>query len=256
MATCDNISFIIEEKELMVEEQLIISETDALLDEVFLGPKKKKKKNKDKEYQEIDENQTTTEEKEISEMFDLKQKKRKKDKKDKSKDENVNENKYYEDYDPPNYTYEMLLNHLYLNFQNDNIHIVRTKNSIKLPIVQRLGSKKTGWINFKECCTSIGREQINIINYLISELSAEANIDGNGILVIRGIYNQKNIENLLRKFIVNYVQCSVCKSLETNTRKDSNTRLNFLECSACKSTRALQQIIGNKIGSKNTKTND
>jgi translation initiation factor 2 subunit 2 len=256
MTTCDNISFIIEEKKLMPEEQVIISKTDAILVDSFIDSKKKKKKNKDKEHQEIDENQITNEEQEIADMFDLKQKKRKKDKKDKSKDETVNENKYSEDYDPPNYTYEILLNQLYLNFQHNNINVVKTKNSLKLPIVNRLGSKKTGWLNFKDCCASIGREQTSIINYLTGELSTEANMDGNGILVIRGIYNQKNIENLLRKFIINYVQCSVCKSLETNTRKDSNSRINFLECLACKSTRALQQIIANKAGSKNTKIND
>lgn len=218
MTTCENITFIIEEK---------------------------------------NESQMATEEQEIAEMFDLKQKKRKKDKKDKSKDEKLNENKYSEDYDPPNYSYEMLLNQIYLNFQDNNINVVKTKNSLKLPIVNRLGSKKTGWLNFKDCCSSIGREQTNIINYLTNELSTEANIDGNGILIIRGIYNQKNIENLLRKFIINYVQCSICKSLETHTRKDSNTRITFLECSPCKSTRALQQItIINKCRSKNVKTND
>jgi len=259
MTTTENISFIIEEKEILAEEKKPnILEEEIILDELFSGSKKKKKKDKEKyKTEDTVENQIsqiTSEDQELLDMFDLKLKKRKKDKKekDKEKDDILTLNKFSDNYEPPTYTYETLLNRLYTNFQDDNIHIVKTKNTLKLPIVHRISSKKTGWVNFKECCTSIGREQTNILNYLISELSTEANIDGNGVLLIRGIYNQKNIENVLRKFIINFVQCNVCKSLETNNKKDSNTRLNFLECSACKSRRSLPQIInGYKAGSKN-----
>jgi translation initiation factor 2 subunit 2 len=98
-----------------------------------------------------------------------------------------------------------------------------------------LVSKKTGWINFNECCSSIGRGNSLIINYLTNELSTQASIDGNSVLSIRGIYTQKNIENVLRKFVINFVQCSFCKSLDTVNRKEQSTRINFLDCNACKS---------------------
>jgi translation initiation factor 2 subunit 2 len=258
MTTCEHISLIIEEREILIEDKSNVSERDILLDELSSNTKKKKKKTKDAdkiENEEIQTIQISIEEKEIADMFDLKHKKRKKDKKDKDKD--IIQNKYYEDYDPPNYNYETLLHKLYSHFQDDNINVIKTKNTLKLPLVHRFGSKKTGWINFKECCTSIDREQTTIINYLISELSTEANLDGNGILLIKGIYNQKNIENILRKFIINFVQCSVCKSLETKNRKDSAKRLTFLECLSCKSTRVLPQIItGHKSVSKNEKISD
>ena len=261
MTTCENISFIIEDKEPLVQEKSNISGEDILLNEIFSGSKKKKKKDKDKnkiENEEIEIIKTPTEEQEILDMFNLKLKKHKKEKKD--KDLKDKQNKYYEDYedyDPPNYTYEMLLNKLYLNFQDNDINTIKTRNTLKLPMIHRFGSKKTGWINFKECCASIDREQTYIINYLTSELSTQANLDGNGILLIKGIYNQKNIENVLRKFIVNFVQCSACKSLETKNKKDSLKRVNFLECCSCKSTRTLPQIItGYNAINKNIKISD
>ena len=246
MTTCENISFTIEEKKITHEEDKCNnSETDILLDDLFSSSKKKKKKDKNEkdklDNEKIQCVEITSDELQLADMFDLKLKKRKKDKlKDNAK---LILNDYVDDYEPPSYTYDMLLNKLYTHFQDDNVYVVKTKNTLKLPIVHRVSSKKTGWVNFKECCTSIGREQTNILNYLISELSTEANIDTNGVLLIKGIYNQKNIENILRKFIVNFVQCNVCKSLETNSKRDSNTRLNFLECSACKSRRSLPQII-------------
>ena len=53
-----------------------------------------------------------------------------------------------------------------------------------------------------------------------------------------GILNEKRC----KKFIISYVQCSICKSLETYIRRDSANRLSFLECLSCKSNRALSQI--------------
>jgi hypothetical protein len=156
MTTCENISFNIEEKEILLEENPNISEADNLLNEIFSGPKKKKKKDKDNDNEKIQTLQITSEEQELADMFDLNLKKRKKDKKDKLKD---NAKLILNDYDPPSYTYDMLLNKLYTHFQEDNIHIVKTKNTLKLPLVHRFGSKKTGWINFRECCKSIDRQQ-------------------------------------------------------------------------------------------------
>jgi translation initiation factor 2 subunit 2 len=256
MTACENISFTIQEKKILSEDEIPnISEPDILLDGLFSGQKKKKKKDK-LDNQEIPAVQITCEEQEIVDMFNLKLKKRKKDKNDKDKDKDKDKlvlNKYLEVHDPPTYTYETLLNRLYTNFQDENGQIVKTKNTIKLPIIHRFGSKKTGWVNFRDCCNSIDREPTNIINYLINELSTEANVDGNGVLLIKGIYNQKNIENVLRKFVINFVQCSICKSLETRIRKDSAKRINFLECSSCKSSRSLPQIVPgyNKGESKN-----
>jgi translation initiation factor 2 subunit 2 len=256
MVTDENISDIIQEKESLIDNQEINNSEKDLMDGVF-SAKKKKKKNKDKD-NDNDNNNTENniilkkeipqEEQELLDMFDLKLKKHKKDKekhKEKNKDNSIIKDPLRDgqEYDPPIYTYQNLLQILYSKFTDNNIEIKKSKNSLKLPIVQRLGSKRTGWINFKECCTSIGREESNIINYLISELSTEANIDGKNVLLIKGIYTQKNIENILRKFIVAFVQCSICKSLETINKRDNNNRINFLECLSCKSTRALQQII-------------
>lgn len=190
----------------------------------------------------------------LLEEFNLKLKKKKK--KDKNKEKDIEEKIILDDYDPPSYPYKILLIRLYDNFEDKGKQEIK-KTTIKIPITHRLGSKKTGWTNFKECCNCLNRDTCHLQTFITNELSTECNIDGNGYLVVKGLYNQKNIELVLRKYIISYVQCSLCKSLETSIRKDSVTRLSFLDCNSCKSNRSLQQInIGYKSGRKLVKIND
>lgn len=235
MSSLENINIKIEELE---QPQSIIDDPDnidEILSDMFSMPKKKKKKDKDKI--ELDPN-INQDDIDLIDEFNLKLKKKKK--KDKTKE--IEEKKLPEDYDPPTYTYQFLLNKLYDHFEDKGKPEIKQKNTIKMPTIQRMSSKKTGWINFKDCCSNLNRDLAHLQSFVVSELSTECNIDGNGFLILKGIYNQKNIEIVLRKYVVSYVQCSICKSLETSVRKDSVTRLNFLDCNSCKSNRALQQI--------------
>lgn len=243
MNSSENITISIEEldkSEIYLSNEKNVDET---LDDIFSISKKKKKKSKDDENIKNKELEVLTEEQNLLAEFDLNLKEKKKKKKDKKNLENSEKQIFQsEDYDPPIYSYIFLLNRLYDNFTDKENSEIHKKNTIKMPNVQRMSSKKTGWMNFKECCSSLNRDITHLQSFVINELSAECNIDGNGFLIIKGIYNQKNIENVLRKYVVSYVQCLVCKSLETMNRKDTSTRISFLECTSCKSNRALQQI--------------
>ena len=53
----------------------------------------------------------------------------------------------------------------------------------------------------------------------MAELGTEGSIDGNQRLVIRGKYVPKYIESLLRKYIVEYVTCKMCRSANTTLTK-------------------------------------
>ena len=190
---------------------------------------------------------------EIKDLFSNKKKKKKvKNLTDNVSSEKINEEKFEEknDFtnlenlpccDPPEYTYLFLLNRIYENLDGGNTS-TRNKFIIKMPIVQRLGAKKTGWINFIECAKNLNRESEHLKCFILSELSTEASIDGNGYLLLRGIFNQKTIESLLRKYTIAYVQCTVCKGLDTSIQKNNITRLNFLVCSTCKSSQSIQPI--------------
>ena len=65
-------------------------------------------------------------------------------------------------------------------------------------------------------------------------------MDGNQRLVIKGRFQQKQIETVLKKYIVEYVTCKICKSAETLLSKEN--RLYFVQCQTCGSTRSVGAI--------------
>lgn len=65
-------------------------------------------------------------------------------------------------------------------------------------------------------------------------------IDGNNQLIIKGRFQQKQIENVLRRYIKEYVTCHTCRSPNTLLQKDF--RLFFLQCEACGSRCSVASI--------------
>ena len=141
------------------------------------------------------------------------------------------------------YTYTELLDRLLYTIQTHNPHLVEKKRrNIKPPQLTLLSSKKTLWVNFQEICTMMQRDSQHVYAFFMAELGTEGSIDGNQRLVIRGKYVPKYIESLLRKYVVEYVTCEMCRSPNTSLEKDSHSRLYFLHCNDCGSRRSVAPI--------------
>lgn len=54
----------------------------------------------------------------------------------------------------------------------------------------------------------------------------------------------KQIENLFRKYIIEFVQCQICKRQNTELVKDEKMRLWTLQCKNCKCSRTVPTIKG------------
>uniref|UniRef100_A0AAQ5XAC6 Eukaryotic translation initiation factor 2 subunit 2 n=1 Tax=Amphiprion ocellaris TaxID=80972 RepID=A0AAQ5XAC6_AMPOC len=122
------------------------------------------------------------------------------------------------------YTYDELLNRVFNIMREKNPDMVageKRKFVMKPPQVVRVGTKKTSFVNFTDIC-KLG------------------SIDGNNQLVIKGRFQQKQIENVLRRYIKEYVTCHTCRSPETILQKD--TRLYFLQCETCHSRCSVASI--------------
>merc|ERR1712226_103868 len=141
------------------------------------------------------------------------------------------------------YTYEELLDRVVNVLQANNPDLVEKKRrNIKPPQLTLLSSKKTLWINFQEICSMMQRPPDHVYQFFMAELGTEGSIDGNQRLVIRGKYVPKYIESLLRKYVVEYVTCQMCRSPNTDLEKDSGSRLYFCKCRDCGSSRSVAQI--------------
>ena len=142
-----------------------------------------------------------------------------------------------------NYEYAKLLQRV-----SDFIHAKdperdgKKRTTMKPPVLMRVGTKKTLWANFQDECRDMRRSPEHVYQFFMAELGTEGSIDGNQRLVIRGKYVPKYIESLLRKYIVEYVTCKMCRSPNTTLTKDSVSRLYFMHCQDCGSSRSVAPI--------------
>ena len=140
------------------------------------------------------------------------------------------------------YTYQELLGRIFrtLRLQNPALSGEKKKYTMVPPVVQRDGSKKTVFANVIEICKRMHRQPDHVIQYLFTELGTTGSVDGSQRLVIRGRFQPKQIENVLRRYIVEYVTCKTCRSPNTLLTKEN--RIYFMTCEACGSQRSVSAI--------------
>jgi len=132
------------------------------------------------------------------------------------------------------YSYDELLTRVFGIMREKNPGFeegYKVKFKLSPPQVGRAGSKKTAFANFPEICKQLKRTPKHLLAFLLAELGTSGSVDGNNQLIIKGRFQQKHIESVLRKYIKEYVTCHTCHAAETELQKD--TRLFFLQCLTC-----------------------
>ncbi|KAK4144309.1 putative eukaryotic translation initiation factor 2 subunit beta [Dichotomopilus funicola] len=140
--------------------------------------------------------------------------------------------------------YDPLLSRFFaLLAQKNPDHASTGTRSYKIPPPQclREGNKKTIFANLPEICKRMKRADEHVTAYLFAELGTSGSTDGSRRLVIKGRFQQKQIENVLRTYIIEYVTCKTCRSPNTELSKGEN-RLYFITCNSCGSRRSVQAI--------------
>lgn len=141
------------------------------------------------------------------------------------------------------YTYDELLQRVFNIMKDKNPEMVageKKKFVMRPPQVVRVGTKKTAFVNFTEIAKMLHRQPKHLLAFLFAELGTVGAIDGNNQLVMKGRFQQKHIENVLRRYIKEYVTCHTCRSPDTILNKE--TRLFFLQCMTCHSRCSVQTI--------------
>ena len=102
-------------------------------------------------------------------------------------------------------TYNPLLSRFFaLLSQKNPDHASTGTRSYKIPPPQclREGNKKTIFANLPEICKRMKRADEHVTSYLFAELGTSGSVDGSRRLVIKGRFQQKQIENVLRTYII------------------------------------------------------
>lgn len=221
----------------------------------------KKKKKKSKEQADLDEDEGADEEGDnVGEFGALKKKKKKSksaatsafeqqleeagiendqsQKEVKSKYSNVNEDGELD------LTYPELLSRFFSILKENNPDLAGDRSGVKYkippPSVVREGNKKSLFTNVKEISDRMHRPSEHVIQFLFAELGTSGSIDGSNRLVIKGRFQPKQLETVLRRYILEYVTCKTCKSVNTSLKKEN--RLYFLDCNSCGSRRSVTSI--------------
>jgi len=246
-----------------VPEKKVVFEDDEAVEDIDLetfGKKKKKKKKREgmdmEELKEaLPEENKENEDTNIEEDLDLgtfgDKKKKKKKKKPLDLEEMMGEEEENENEGDANpwmdsdrdYTYEELLQRVFGIMRDKNPEMVageKKKFVMRPPQVVRVGTKKTAFANFTEIAKMLHRQPKHLLAFLFAELGTSGAIDGNNQLIMKGRFQQKHIENVLRRYIKEYVTCHTCRSPDTILNKE--TRLFFLQCMTCHSSCSVQTI--------------
>lgn len=103
-------------------------------------------------------------------------------------------------------------------------------------------SKKTIFASFPKLCEYLKRPDEHVAQYLFAELGTTGNFDGTRRLIIKGRFQQMQLETLIKRYMGEYVHCQTCKTLDTDLKKGEN-RLFFLTCNKCESRRSVRCVI-------------
>jgi len=142
------------------------------------------------------------------------------------------------------YLYPELLNRFYASLHAANPSLLSASSgkryTIAPPQIHREGNKKSIFANVTDICKRMHRQPEHVIQFLFSEMGTTGSVDGAGRLVIKGRFQQKQVENVLRRYIVEYVTCKTCKSPDTLLTKEN--RIFFMACESCGSRRSVNTI--------------
>jgi len=241
------------------EKKVDFEDDGANVDDIDLESfgKKKKKKKRGEGLDDLGDVKEALPEAEDDDMdldldsFGTKKKKKKKKKHDLDNLDDADEDKENEgdiSTDPwtgsdRDYQYDELLDRVFGIMRDKNPEMVGGKQKkfvMRPPQVVRVGSKKTAFANFIEIAKMLHRPPKHLLQFLFAELGTSGAIDGNNQLIIKGRFQQKHIENVLRRYIKEYVTCHTCRSPDTILTKEG--RLFFLQCMTCHSSCSVQTI--------------
>ncbi|THH09234.1 hypothetical protein EW146_g8740 [Bondarzewia mesenterica] len=110
------------------------------------------------------------------------------------------------------YYYPELLARFYNSLHVSNPALLTStgkRYTIAPPSIHREGNKKSIFANISDICKRMHRQPEHVIQYLFAELGTTGSVDGSGRLVIRGRFQQKQIENVLRRYIGTHLLSSI-----------------------------------------------
>ncbi|GCA63217.1 hypothetical protein KIPB_008586 [Kipferlia bialata] len=114
------------------------------------------------------------------------------------------------------------------------------QHGMEPPQMRREGTKKTCFMNFHTICKGLHRNYDHVLSFLLAELGTTGNLTGDGQVILKGRFQSKNIETVLRRYLTEFVTCHGCNSNETLLSKEN--KMYFVRCEVCGAHRSVQSV--------------
>lgn len=120
--------------------------------------------------------------------------------------------------------YSLLVSRFFSLIQSHHPDLLSSgTKSYKIPPPQclREGNRRTIFANIADICKRMKRSDDHVMQFLFAELGTSGSVDGSRRLVIKGRFQQKQIENVLRRYIGTYSatsadHCIVLTTFQSN----------------------------------------
>merc|ERR1712130_133631 len=146
------------------------------------------------------------------------------------------------DLDKEGYLYKELLERVFKIIKSKNPEGTGARQKNRDATAQT-GAHRNQKDLFHEFCANskVIESKVRTFNDVIfAELGTTGNQDAGGQLILKGKYQSKAMEKVLKQYCKDFVQCKTCKSYETTL--DKRDRLFFILCKDCQSERSVQAI--------------
>ena len=142
------------------------------------------------------------------------------------------------------YSYEHMLDRIFTALENapelkTNAH--RSRPKIPEFDLTRHG-KMTIWTNFMAVCTAMRRDPQHVMSFFNAELAVKGSLDGTRRLSMKGRFSANVLQSIVRKYMLEYVTCSVCNSAYTQMEKDRSIKAHVVLCGDCHAERIVAPI--------------
>lgn len=132
--------------------------------------------------------------------------------------------------------YEELLCSIY----GTEVSVKKVSKKIPVPKITRT-TTGISWNNFNEICEVLKRKNEHVSKYILAELSIENHsFNKENSFLIKKVIKPQYIENILKKYIVNYVRCNCCKNIETAIVNENG--MEVMHCNLCSAQRTVEKI--------------
>lgn len=143
---------------------------------------------------------------------------------------------------PPYLKYDNLLDRIY-SFPG----MISSKTSENKPIIipALIGHKEGKYMyitNFSAIYNMINRNKNHVAKYISIETNAPLSLISDDCLKIVCKFSITEMQNIIKKYVQEFVQCSQCKGIDTKLMRNSVERLMEISCTKCSAKRIVRNL--------------